>query len=787
MRDCFKTILTEVFFLVLLALTTGANAVQDEAETDSLNAYENLFDQLINLQVDPDKFIRIENFTFQRDAAQFSLREGEWYFCQPVKGQICAAVFLGDGKFHFSPSTQIERDHLNRFFKRDSLEEEFKFLFVLFADSTFEEFERSLPIMKGSESKVATEQIEYALKYMGDKKQKSFNYDVMKTLLDGERNGLFYAHFSDKKYSPLFYSINPFESEEVRFMRRPAGESITHTTEVINQFHRQGDYSSGIDLSEKNNSPIDVIRYDLDCRIEGNLDFSATAEVHFRSRKDRQRWIYFWLHPDLKVDSVLWGGQPESGASAGRKIPYNKGDKSSLLWIEYPLELSEGDSGSFTVCYQGNIIEREIDWVYLKSSQFWYPRHSLQDRSLFNIRFQTPPKYRFACSGIRQAADTTDEWITSSWITERATRSASFNIGVFKVFSVERDTVPAVTVFMADAAHNYMRRRQGIIFAHNMDKEVAADIVGSLAFFDRVFGDYPMQHFYATEIPFVHGQAFQGLIHLSWLTFLNKGEEGHNEIFRAHEVAHQWWGIGVDFKTYHDQWLSEGFAHFAGLWYMQQKLKDERKYFKVLEDWGKEILNVRKYILGSGQEAGPIWLGYRTQSSATPGDYGLIIYKKGAWVLHALRMMMMDLETKSDSAFIAMMRDFYRTYLHQTASTEDFQGIVEKHLGQDMQWFFDQWIYSVEIPTYKYAYKIEESCDGKYTLRLRVRQEDVSAHFRMPVLLGMEASAGETYLERIVVEGEASEFVFPDLELRPKKIIFNGMQSVLAKVKKEGW
>ena len=28
--------------------------------------------------------------------------------------------------------------------------------------------------------------------------------------------------------------------------------------------------------------------------------------------------------------------------------------------------------------------------------------------------------------------------------------------------------------------------------------------------------------------------------------------QGDDEVFRAHEVAHQWWGIGVDFTSYHD-------------------------------------------------------------------------------------------------------------------------------------------------------------------------------------------------------------------------------------------
>ena len=72
------------------------------------------------------------------------------------------------------------------------------------------------------------------------------------------------------------------------------------------------------------------------------------------------------------------------------------------------------------------------------------------------------------------------------------------------------------------------------------------------------------------------------MVSLSWVTFQNTSDAGDDELFRAHEVAHQWWGIGVDFESYHDQWLSEGFANFSGLWYMQTVRHDNRKYFDML-------------------------------------------------------------------------------------------------------------------------------------------------------------------------------------------------------------
>ena len=39
------------------------------------------------------------------------------------------------------------------------------------------------------------------------------------------------------------------------------------------------------------------------------------------------------------------------------------------------------------------------------------------------------------------------------------------------------------------------------------------------------------------------------MVHLSWATFQQTSTQGEDEVFRAHEVAHQWWGMGVDFQA----------------------------------------------------------------------------------------------------------------------------------------------------------------------------------------------------------------------------------------------
>jgi hypothetical protein len=364
--------------------------------------------------------------------------------------------------------------------------------------------------------------------------------------------------------------------------------------------------------------------------------------------------------------------------------------------------------------------------------------------------------------------------------------NTSFNLGSFAEFKPEDAGHIPIAVHMSEGGHAEIIRRlerSGISTGRNMEKEVAGDIANSVRLFSRLFGPYPYKQLVGTEIPWGHGEAFPGFLHLSMSTFLLTDKEGDGIAFRAHEVAHQWWGTTLKFKTYHDQWLSEGFAEYSGLWYVRAAMKDSETFFKLLEDWRDKIFSNRKYVLGSGTEAGPIWQGRRTQTSETAGDYGLIIYKKGAYVLHMLRNMFLDLNTMRDTGFADTMREFFTRYKDRPASTEDFKRIVEKRLGENLDWFFDQWVYGTALPTYRFGYREERTEDGKWRLRCRVRQSDVPESFKMYVPVTVRDVDGAVLRKRIFVDRPEVEFEIGPLESKPAEVTFNDFLSVLALVK----
>ncbi len=111
-------------------------------------------------------------------------------------------------------------------------------------------------------------------------------------------------------------------------------------------------------------------------------------------------------------------------------------------------------------------------------------------------------------------------------------------------------------------------------------------------------------------------------------------------------------------------------------------------------------------------------------------------------VLHMLRSIMND-PTTGDQPFIAMMRDFVKTHFNKNASTESFKRVVEKHMTKNMDfdgngkmdWFFDQWVYGTEVPSYRLDYSLTPQSDGKWLLKGAVAQSGVSDNFKMGIYL----------------------------------------------------
>ncbi|NNG17582.1 MAG: hypothetical protein HKM89_13990, partial [Gemmatimonadales bacterium] len=155
--------------------------------------------------------------------------------------------------------------------------------------------------------------------------------------------------------------------------------------------------------------------------------------------------------------------------------------------------------------------------------------------------------------------------------------------------------------------------------------------------------------------------------------------------------------------------------------------------------------------------------------------------------LHMLRVLMLDLRTMNEDPFTDMMRDFYTQYRGKQASTEDFRRVVERHVGGNMKWFFDQWVNGAAIPKYRVAYRSEQVDGGKYRMTLRVEQQDVPEDFRVFIPVSVDLGDDRWARLRVEVRGSTSEIDLPLMPFEPKGIKFNDLEGVLAEAKMVKW
>lgn len=737
-------------------------------------SYKEVYDQLINLKADPLKSAIVSRLIIKRDAAVFELESGALSLCTPVNGRVCAAIFIGNGSIHYTPPSEVEKEQLERFYEKKELNENFDFLFLMFADSTLDELENKLTFNQKENNFAEDNQINSSIDYLSDDGTQYFDTDLMKTFLEKEINGSFYAHFNSK-----FFRIDPFEDEEVLLEKR-IPNIFHHDMEIVNQFPAAGkpenEYSN-FKVKDRYN----FTDYNINSTIESNLDFYASAEIKFNPAIENQQWIYFYLYKELDVDSVYLDN---------KKCEYFRGDGDEMLWIHSSEAFTENNNYNLKIYYNGDLLERDdLNWISLKSADYWYPRSGYRQKVNYNLTFHTPSKYQFAASCEKISEENSDDVTTTVWTDREPSRNVSFNIGLFDEYNEKQDSIPAVTVYINHTGKSELRNYfapQGILLKDDMEEQIGGEVANCCKLYKNLYGDISLKHIYATPIPYYYGEAFPGLVHFSWVTYHGLDNDVEGMIFRAHEIAHQWWGIGVDFKTYHDQWLSEAFSEYSGLWYVQAYLKDNEEFFRILDKWKDEILGNRKYLIGSGQEAGPISLGYRTQSSETEGDYDLIIYKKGAWVLHMLRNMLLDVKTMNEDKFRSLLREFYAAYQSKKASTNDFKSICDKYCNEDMSWFFKEYIYGTKIPEYTFSYKTDETPEGKYNVTCRIKQENVPDDFKIYTILLIKFDDDKFARLRIKVTGPVTEFTFPS-PLEPDEIIFNDLHSTLCEVNYEDW
>jgi aminopeptidase N len=267
-------------------------------------------------------------------------------------------------------------------------------------------------------------------------------------------------------------------------------------------------------------------------------------------------------------------------------------------------------------------------------------------------------------------------------------------------------------------------------------------------------------------------------------------EDMYWKVVTAHEVAHQWWGQTVGFRSYRDQWMSEGFANTSASIFLQAT-RPKPDQFREFWREQRKLLTEKNALGFRPIDVGPVTMGFRLATEKTGWSvYQDLVYPKGAYILHMIRMMMWSTQ-EGDGRFIAMMSDFAKTYRLRAATTEDFKAAVEKYMTRDMDldrnhrmdWFFNEYVYGTDLPAYHFEGEVKPTGDTAM-LHFKLTQSGVAAGFLNLVPLYLELADGRVLkagaMPLVGVQTVEQTVPLPKLPAAVKKVSINYYYDVLS-------
>lgn len=748
-------------WIVLAALCGLCFAIPSHAQ--QFSTYREMRRAVLDVRPDSTQIFDVQGIVIEDGPLTVSLDSGTIVFSTPVGKRRLFASFVGKGIVSFTPNIAVERRQLKRFYPNDVYNEECTEVFFVCTDSLVLEQVRDLPhaaqvfpkgtharfaeglqsVLHGSDSLIDQQ---YATALLNDTPVRSF-------ALQAKGSG---------EYGCIVIN-DGFDSEPYTFILN-ARKSGSNFYKPVCQCPPMSGIVEADDRGVIPGELAYIAQHTMAVRFESNLSMAVNDRMDLKVESNGTRWISFDLMPQFTVDSVR--------LYKADKLLIENPEKAGEFWVQLPSTMKKGDSISIEVFYHGRIVERNGDYTFLAGSIQWYPHHGWSQLGYFDLEFNYENRYVLTSVGANVSKQVKDDRVVSRWVVGTPQRNASFNIGVFRERDVKEPGIPDVSIFHTSISH---------------EEDVELDVKQSLTFYTKLYGPLKIQHLYATELPGYHGEAFPGMLHLSHEAFENFGDDFFAEQFIAHEVGHQWWGIGVDLKTYRDRWISEAFAEYSALMYSQIASEDKDKFFRLMDDMSEKICTRGNNTIGKAQEPPMISLGHRVSWGGKGGDYNNFVYYKGAWVVHMLRNLMLNLQTMREDDFMTVMSSFFKTYQGKHASTTDFRKHLEKLSGKDMRWFFDQWVDGNQIPTYRVAWKKTKQSDGTWLVTMRVKQENVDSTFYMPVPIKITFDNNTITRKRVNMTGAQAEITLPPFKDEPDDLVFNDLHSVLCIVKTESF
>lgn len=237
----------------------------------------------------------------------------------------------------------------------------------------------------------------------------------------------------------------------------------------------------------------------------------------------------------------------------------------------------------------------------------------------------------------------------------------------------------------------------------------------------------------------------------------------------SHELAHQWWGDDVTMSDWANVWINEGYAtYFQELWFQHyfgeaefqyQRYHAQQSYFGETKRYWRPIV---EYTYADALDS------FDSSGYPRPGQ-----------VLHMLRWMY------GDQRFFHALRDYLLAYRHKNADTHQFFVAIEKSLGENLDWFENEWFHRAAYP----QFTVKESYDPKaQTLTLDVTQKNHDGKpFRMPIDIGVWIAGstssrlpfGASNVARLSANANHQVVTIPDVPSKPVMVLFDYNNNVM--------
>lgn len=681
-----------------------------------------------------------------------------------------ALLIIGEGRIRFSPSPPKEKHQLELIYKKDTLEDYLEYVYVRCSDSFFK---KNIKIEReeGKRSSVSRKDLNKAHSLFNKLYSRSFTIEnsltgsLLSFLPKGEE-AVF--EFKAEEKGNFTYIYSPFAEEEVNLYQWSKNRIINLYSPILDEDKKRL-FISFSRLFEISDYKIDIHFDPQDSYISGKAQLTVKSKVDFLDG------IKLKLHPNLEVLRINDGNKHE--------LFYTRDKLRKFLYVYFYNMPAENKTQTLEIYYRGKLVpERQAEDVISSSryqdtiilnqpryqtllytrASFWYPAPSDEEYFTARLKIIVPPGFTCISTGrlverstLESLEDVEDlEKIGSSvyiFETERPVKNLSFIVGELR----KMDEVSSPLPFQ------YFRGVEVVGFRWDL----LGESMKIFEFYQKKFGDYPFEKFSIVHRfwPQGGGHSPASFIVLNERPrvigrpkFEAKGSPVNlsrwKEFFIAHEIAHQWWGQGLSWGSYHDQWLSEGLAQFASVLYLREKY-GEGVYRQIMKKFSSWTRKKSKW--------GAITMGSRISY----GDFEAfqaIVYNKTSLVLNMLK------DRLGEDVFFHGLREFFGRYKYSAPRSKKFFETFEEISGEDLDLFFKGWFESYRLPDVKATHHVSRADQG-YLLKLNVVQ--LKGTFDFPLWIEWKEN-GERIREKVMVVNAVSEFVF-ERETKPEDIKIN--------------